>query len=98
MICEYDAPNGHEASLTMHQRGSAMLSRLQHYHPDRLSALAFLTLGYSVPGADLNLAFVDATNQATLAGFGYPLLGYWYFNERDDSAAIMDQHVRCRTP
>ncbi|KAH8635681.1 alpha/beta-Hydrolase [Alternaria alternata] len=70
-----------------------MLSRLQHYHPDRLGALAFLTLGYSVPGADLNRAFVDVTNKATLTAFGYPLLGYWYFNERDDAATIMDQHL-----
>jgi hypothetical protein len=70
-----------------------MLSRLQHYHPDRLSALAFLTLGYSVPGTDLNRTFVDATNRATLTAFRYPLLGYWYFNERDNAATIMDQHV-----
>lgn len=70
-----------------------MLSRLQNYHPNRLSALAFLTLGYSAPGADLNRAFVDATNAATLAAYGYPLLGYWYFNDRDDAAVIMDKHV-----
>ncbi|KAL1793838.1 hypothetical protein ACET3X_007259 [Alternaria dauci] len=76
-----------------HDIGSAMLSRLQHYHPDRLSALVFLNLGYSAPGADLTRAFVDATNDATQAAFGYPLLGYWYFNERDDAAAIMDQHL-----
>ncbi|EHL02881.1 putative epoxide hydrolase 2 [Glarea lozoyensis 74030] len=76
-----------------HNIGSALLSRLQHYHPNRLSALVFLTLGYSVPGADLTRDFVDATNEATLAAFGYPLLGYWYFNERDDAAVVTDKHL-----
>ncbi|KAJ4983433.1 hypothetical protein SVAN01_11085 [Stagonosporopsis vannaccii] len=76
-----------------HDIGSGLLSRLQNYHPDRLTALAFLTLGYSAPGADFSRAVVDATNEVTTAVYGYPFLGSWLFNDRDDSAAIMDQHL-----
>ncbi|KAH6628994.1 Alpha/Beta hydrolase protein [Boeremia exigua] len=76
-----------------HDIGCALLSRLQHYYPDRISALAYLTLGYVAPGVDMNRAFVDATNEATVRAYGYPLLGFWYFNEREDAAITMDQHL-----
>ncbi|KAJ4985016.1 epoxide hydrolase [Stagonosporopsis vannaccii] len=76
-----------------HDIGSGQLSRIENYHPDRLSALAFLTLGYSPPGADFTSAQIDATDEYARATFGYPLLQYWHFNARDDASTIADQHL-----
>jgi hypothetical protein len=73
--------------------GSGQLSRIENYYPDRLSALAFLTLGYSPPGADFTSAAIDASDEASRALFGYPLLQYWHFNADDRAPAIADQHV-----
>jgi hypothetical protein len=73
--------------------GSGQLSRIENYYPDRLSALAFLTLGYSPPGIDFTSATIDASDEASRALLGYPLLQYWHFNAEDRAPAIADQHV-----
>ncbi|KAI5364469.1 hypothetical protein J4E82_011411 [Alternaria postmessia] len=76
-----------------HDIGSGQLSRIENYYPDRLSALAFLTLGYSPPGTDFTSATIDASDEASRALFGYPLLQYWHFNAEDRAPAIADQHL-----
>lgn len=71
-----------------------LLSRLINYTPDRLQAVIFLDIGYLAPPLPLDLAGVEAFNNATLAELGYPIFGFWYFMNEDDVAPIMDAHVR----
>lgn len=59
--------------------------------------MAFLDIGYSPPGTNLNESTVNAINNATLATFGYTTYGYWLFNNENDAGSIMDAHVSIKS-
>ncbi|KAL8906814.1 MAG: hypothetical protein Q9207_001802 [Kuettlingeria erythrocarpa] len=69
-----------------HDWGSFLLSRLANYHPDRISAYAFLDVGYKPP---LGRFDVDELNDETERTLGYPIFGYWHFFNSPDGADIM---------
>lgn len=73
--------------------GSFLLSRFHAYHPQYLSALAFLDIGYYGPGTDFNQTFVEAYNNMSQATFGYPILGYWYYFDQPDAHVLLDANV-----
>ena len=73
--------------------GSFLLSRFHAYHPQYLSALAFLDIGYYGPGTDFNQTFVEAYNNMSQATFGYPILGYWYYFDQPDAHVLLDAHA-----
>lgn len=58
----------------MTHRGSAVVSRLHNYYPDRFSAFAFLSVGYYPPQPDFN---VTLANESTKKELGYEQWGYW---------------------
>lgn len=66
---------------------------MANYHPERISAYAFLDVGYKRPFPDFN---IDVINKVTEERFGYPTFGYWHFFNAPDSADIMMENV-CRT-
>ncbi|KAJ8111650.1 hypothetical protein OPT61_g5809 [Boeremia exigua] len=76
-----------------HDFGSAALSILQSYYPDRLLGLSFLTLGYTPPGGDLPLAAIEAINNQTNALVGYPIFGYFPFHITEEAIAAYDNHL-----
>ncbi|KAI4680729.1 uncharacterized protein J4E84_007869 [Alternaria hordeiaustralica] len=76
-----------------HDLGSFLLSRFHAYHPQYLSALAFLDIGYYGPGTDFNQTFVEAYNNMSQATFGYPILGYWYYFDQPDAHVLLDAHL-----
>ncbi|KAH6613068.1 Alpha/Beta hydrolase protein [Boeremia exigua] len=76
-----------------HDLGSFLLSRFHTYHPAYLSALVYLDISYIPPGLDLNLTTIEAANNASQAGLGYPLLGYWPYHNQPDAHVLMDKHL-----
>ncbi|MCJ1248199.1 hypothetical protein MMC30_005416 [Trapelia coarctata] len=71
-----------------HDWGSAVLSRLAQFHPDRFLSYAFLAGGFSAGGAfDL-----DAVNAMTKKMLGFSALGYWKFFNEDDAGDVIDSH------
>ncbi|KAJ4982905.1 epoxide hydrolase, partial [Stagonosporopsis vannaccii] len=76
-----------------HDFGTAALSILQAYSPDRLAGLAYLTLGYTPPGGDLPLAAIEGINNQTNAVFGYPVFGYFIYHITEEAAAGYDSHL-----
>ncbi|KZL63509.1 epoxide hydrolase [Colletotrichum tofieldiae] len=73
-----------------HDLGSWFLSRLCHLHPSRVAGLAFLDVGYSVPGAAFD---VEAVNRATAAATGAERFRYWDFFTDAAGVALMDREV-----
>ncbi|RYN29000.1 hypothetical protein AA0114_g12405 [Alternaria tenuissima] len=78
---------------TGHDFGTAILSTLHYYNPDRLLALAYLTLGYTAPGANLRLAEIEALNNQTNSLFGYPVFGYFIYHTTREAVAAYDDHL-----
>lgn len=73
--------------------GSVLLSRVITYLPQVLTAVTFLDIGYAAPPLAIDLAGVELINNETQAALGYPIFGYWYFMNEDDSAPIQDDHA-----
>ncbi|KAL8653888.1 MAG: hypothetical protein Q9210_001839 [Variospora velana] len=69
-----------------HDWGSFLLSRMANYLPDRISAYAWLALGYYPPFGKFD---VDAINDETQRMLGYSTFGYWHFFNAPDAAEIM---------
>ncbi|KAF4470262.1 alpha beta-hydrolase [Fusarium albosuccineum] len=76
-----------------HDFGSVVLSRVITYLPERLTAVAFLTVGYSAPPLAFNEAGIDLINKATEEAVGYTTFGYWGFMSEDNAASIMDANL-----
>ena len=77
-------------------RGSAAVSRLANWYPERISAYAFFALPYLRPlPKDYNYeaAIVKQKQQ-----YGYELYGYWSFFNRDDANQVIQEHVRPTIP
>lgn len=81
---------------TPYIRGSIYLGRLANYYSDRFVSYIFLDIGYIPPFINENFS-IDAFNDASTKAIGYPVFGYWYFFEADDSAELMDRDV-CPLP
>jgi pimeloyl-ACP methyl ester carboxylesterase len=73
-----------------HDWGSAILGRSAVYHPERFSKLAFLSVGYILLGALLD---IDAINNQGLKDLGYTPFGYSYFFNSYDTADIASKNV-----
>ncbi|KAL8702612.1 MAG: hypothetical protein Q9201_004218 [Fulgogasparrea decipioides] len=73
-----------------HDWGSALLSRMANYHPERIAAYAFLDVGYWAPVAEFD---IDAINKMTEEKLGYSAMGYWHFFNAPDSAKIMVENL-----
>jgi soluble epoxide hydrolase/lipid-phosphate phosphatase len=58
-----------------------------------VSALALIDVGYVAPGTDLNQTYIDTFNNATDAGLGYPIFGYWYFFNEPDAHVLIEANV-----
>ncbi|KAL8763345.1 MAG: hypothetical protein Q9184_000816 [Pyrenodesmia sp. 2 TL-2023] len=78
-----------EVAAVGHDWGSFLLSRLANYHPERISAYAFLNTGYKPP---LGKFDVDVLNDETERTLGYPIFGYWHFFNSPDGADIMTEN------
>ena len=61
-----------------------------NYHPSRFTKFAFLDIAYNPPSGPFS---IDAINEATEKGLGYPIFGYWHFFNDEDAGKIMDDHV-----
>ncbi|KAI5921347.1 epoxide hydrolase-like protein [Camillea tinctor] len=71
-----------------HDWGSQLAQRLYNYHPERMSGLIVLNVGYAPPStAPVDLA---ALNAATEKLFGYPLFAYQEFFVSAEAAGILD--------
>ena len=74
-----------------HDFGVVLLGRLANYHPDKLIALAFLSVPYIPPATPWD---IEALKPVTEQILGYEKLGYMRFFARDDSWEIIEKHVR----
>ncbi|PQE05376.1 Epoxide hydrolase protein [Rutstroemia sp. NJR-2017a BVV2] len=60
-----------------HDWGSAILSRLVNYFPERVTKLVFLDIGYSPPGWGFSREVVRQTNSGMREGVGWEGFGYF---------------------
>jgi pimeloyl-ACP methyl ester carboxylesterase len=74
-----------------HDWASRFLSRIANYYPDRLHAIAFLSVGYAPPAQKFDL---DAAKDLLTRIAGYTPFGYWKFFATDEAAALIKKHVR----
>ncbi|EPQ60583.1 epoxide hydrolase [Gloeophyllum trabeum ATCC 11539] len=72
-----------------HDLGSRIVSRLASYYPERFTAYAFLSIGYTppMPKFDMHQAL-----QMTKQRLGYELYGYWMFFSAEGADRIVDNH------
>ncbi|OAA63647.1 Epoxide hydrolase-like protein [Niveomyces insectorum RCEF 264] len=75
-----------------HDWGSFLLSRLANYHPERISAYAFIDHGYAAPGQSLTPEVIQHINSAVQAKLGFSILGYFLFFDEEDAATLLDKH------
>jgi len=61
-----------------------------NYHPHRISAVAFLALGYIPPLPTLDIAAINAKTKQTL---GYETFGYQIFFASEGAGAKVDAHL-----
>ncbi|KAF2148902.1 alpha/beta-hydrolase [Myriangium duriaei CBS 260.36] len=78
-----------EAIGVGHDWGSALLSAISAYHPTRISAYAYLAVGYSPPGR----MPVEEMNERSKQSLGYEAGGYIVFFCEPDSASLLDRNV-----
>ena len=76
-----------------HDFGSMVAQRFYNYHPDRVTALILLNVGYAVlPETETELD-VQALNNLAEQLFGYPAISYQEFFMADDAPAILEAHL-----
>ncbi|KAG6876315.1 hypothetical protein C0992_000106 [Termitomyces sp. T32_za158] len=73
----------------LNERGSAVVSRLANYYPDRFVAFAFLALGYFPPSST---KFADSYTQ-TSEIVGRELFGYWYFLAEEGAPELIEKNI-----
>ena len=67
-----------------------MLARLANAYVDRLSAAAFLSVGYLPPRPDFDFdEYIKQLHQEV----GYDVFGYMKFFAEDDAAGLLTEHV-----
>ncbi|KZP04149.1 alpha/beta-hydrolase, partial [Athelia psychrophila] len=72
-----------------HDWGSRINSRLVNFHPERVTALAFLAVGYLPPFFDADTSKLLALTKQI---FGYETSGYWSFFAEDGTDKIVESH------
>ncbi|KAF2972302.1 hypothetical protein GQX73_g1321 [Xylaria multiplex] len=65
-----------------HDWGSALLSRLATWIPDRLLGIVLISVGYIAPPTVWD---IDAINSRTESLFGYPTNGYWTWHNTQEA-------------
>ena len=76
------------------RRGSAVVSRLANFHPDRFWSYTFMAGGYSAPSGPFDL---DAVNATTMQMINRTTMGYWKFFNKTDAGQIVDSRVSFET-
>ncbi|KAI0060509.1 alpha/beta-hydrolase [Artomyces pyxidatus] len=81
-----DAEDVAKAIVVGHDWGSRVASRLVDYYPERVAALAFVTVGYilSNPGVE----YMEVAKQLA----GYELFGYWSFFSSEGADKLVESH------
>ncbi|KAJ6479527.1 Alpha/Beta hydrolase protein [Mycena vitilis] len=74
-----------------HDWGSYQVSRLLNYYPERVSAVAFLAVGYQPPVTEETNPVVAHENMKAL--FGYDAFAYQRFFVSQDAATLMEQNI-----
>ncbi|KIP06414.1 hypothetical protein PHLGIDRAFT_106968 [Phlebiopsis gigantea 11061_1 CR5-6] len=74
-----------------HDWGSASVSRLANWYPERVIAYAFLAVSYSPPRSK-NYDY-DVFLARLKQKYGYELFGYWGFFNRDDADQVIQDHI-----
>jgi len=73
-----------------YNRGSFIASRFVQLYSDRVIAVGFLAVGYSVPNPNFNYEQALAFTKEKV---GYELFGYWDFFAEDGADKIIEEHV-----
>ncbi|TFK39366.1 Alpha/Beta hydrolase protein [Crucibulum laeve] len=82
--------NVEKVILIGHDWGSMLSSRIVNLFPERLSAVAFLAVGYSPPQADYDYEKYMALTKGMV---GYELFGYWEYFSSKDSAKKCEENI-----
>ncbi|PPQ71199.1 hypothetical protein CVT26_011012 [Gymnopilus dilepis] len=73
-----------------HDWGAVVLARLANAYVDRLSAAAFLSVGYLPPRPDFDFdEYIKQLHQEV----GYDVFGYMKFFAEDDAAGLLTEHL-----
>ena len=75
-------------------RGSYLISRMANYYPSLFIKLAFLDIGYSAPGFNLDRNTINFVNGMCQQNMGYSVFGYFLFFDEEDAPELMNKHVR----
>ncbi|KAJ7205340.1 alpha/beta-hydrolase [Mycena haematopus] len=73
-----------------HDWGSYLVSRLLHYIPERISAVAFITVGYRAAEAGVNRI---SQTEAIKKMVGYDVFAYQRFFVQPDAATIIEKNI-----
>jgi soluble epoxide hydrolase / lipid-phosphate phosphatase len=73
-----------------HDWGCFLLSRLAIYYPKRLKSASFLVVASKPLGEVIDL---DKLNAMSKKAYGYEVLGYWRFFEREEAGEIVNKNV-----
>ncbi|KAH8105366.1 epoxide hydrolase [Cristinia sonorae] len=73
-----------------HDWGSAVVSRMASYFPERFLAFAYLAIPYIIPDPDLDFEKLVAMMTSIL---GYNPYGYWEFFNEDNAADVFAKHL-----
>ncbi|CCL99357.1 uncharacterized protein FIBRA_01375 [Fibroporia radiculosa] len=84
-----DSENVDKAIVIGHDWGSALVSRVANYYPERLHAVGFLSVGYVPPNVEYNY---DASSTLLKDAIGYNPFGYWQFFVEDGASTTIKDH------
>ncbi|KAJ7139222.1 alpha/beta-hydrolase [Mycena epipterygia] len=76
-----------------HDWGSYLVSRLINHHPNRVSACAFLTVGYAPPAASYMAAINEPEQLKKLTMLEYDVFAYRRFFIQPDAAEIIEKNI-----
>ncbi|TFK30964.1 Alpha/Beta hydrolase protein, partial [Crucibulum laeve] len=90
MIDILDKENTQTAFVVSHDWGVIAASRLVNIYPQRVSAMAFLSLGYFPPNP--NWSWEKAISEYHKE-VGYDVFGYWEFFSSNDAAKLIETNL-----
>ncbi|ESK89494.1 epoxide hydrolase [Moniliophthora roreri MCA 2997] len=83
-----DAERIQQAIVIGHDWGTLATARLVIYHPERVQALGFLTVGYLPPPPPGTKFDLNACNERTKKVFRHEVFGYWEFFSAPDAGEV----------
>ncbi|KAJ7177611.1 alpha/beta-hydrolase [Mycena filopes] len=86
-----DAAGVQQVIAIGHDWGSAAVSRLINYYPQRVAACAFLAVGYNPPAA--HNADLASRSHEIAKLIGYDAFAYMRFFIQPDAAAVIEEHM-----